>query len=366
MRDLIAAIFAVVGTVSIWFNFLAYNAVASVILTRSSLHLSLLASFTTIFVAFIARPLGAYVFGLIGDKSSSKTSLVLTLTAMGLSTLLISMVTRAWYTVYELLMLRVIQGMALGGEWAAASVLTYESIRGGVGRLLTGMIQLGIPLGMLLTALAVIQWRSALLVGSLLSLSSAMIILALARGSKPIKWRPTLSIEDFKRILKAVGVKFGESSSFYVYTSAFLIYVNEHEIPSLITVAATSLLAFTLLTSIVLVRADPARVLIIGYVLFSLVNALMFRLQPLMLFALFGLVDAIAYTPQSLYLVSLFRSDIKHVGAGVSYHVASSLGGLMTYIISLLISMYGFGIGFVMMPILLVVSCIVSIVTLMI
>ena len=366
MRDLIAAVFAVVGTVSIWFNFLAYNAIASIILTRSSLHLGLLSSFITIFVAFIARPLGAYVFGVIGDKFSSKTSLVLTLTAMGLSTLLISMVTRAWYTVYELLMLRIIQGMALGGEWAAASVLAYETIRGDVGRLLTSIIQLGVPLGMLLTTLAVIQWRLAFLTGSLLSLSSAAIILALARGVRPIEWRPTLSIEDFKRILKAVGIKFGESSSFYVYTSVFLIYVNEHEIPSLITVAATSLLAFTLLTSIVLTRADPARVLIIGYVLFILVNALMFRIQPLILFILFGLADAIAYTPQSLYLVSLFRSDIRHVGAGVSYHVASSLGGLMTYIIPLLISMYGLRIGFTAIPALLVVSCIVSIIALMI
>ena len=355
-----------VGTVSIWYNFLAYNAVAAVILTRSSLHLSLLMSFTTIFIAFIARPLGAYVFGLIGDKFSSKLSLIITLTVMGMSTLLISMTTRAWYTAYELLMLRIAQGMALGGEWAAASLLAYESVRGGVGRFLTSLIQLGVPLGMLLTAFAVIQWRLALLVGSLLSFSSAAMILVFARSAKPIKWRPFLRIEDFKRILKAVGVKFGESSSFYVYTSAFLIYINVHEVPGLILVAATSLLVFTLLTSIALTRASPASTLMIGYIVFTLINTLMFRLQPLLLFILFGLADAIAYTPQSLYLVSLFRSDIRHVGAGVSYHIASSLGGLMTYLVSLLISLYGLRVGFVAIPTLLAASCITSIIALII
>ncbi|WP_054844241.1 MFS transporter [Vulcanisaeta souniana] len=173
MRSLIVALFNVVGTVSMWYNFLAYNVIASIILTRSALHLGLLPSFTTIFIAFIARPIGAYVFGLIGDKFSSKLSLVLTLVVMGTSTLLISTIGKAWYAVYELLIDRIAQGIALGGEWASASILTYESVRGGVGRFLTSLIQLGVPLGMLLTVFAVIQWRLALLTGSLLSLSSA-------------------------------------------------------------------------------------------------------------------------------------------------------------------------------------------------
>ncbi len=182
MRNLVVALFSVVGTISMWYNFLAYNIIASIILTKSALHLGLLLSFTTIFVAFIARPIGAYVFGLVGDKFSSKSSLVSTLVIMGISTLLISIIKNTWYTTYELLVLRVAQGMALGGEWASASVLTYESVRGGsVGRFLTSLVQLGVPLGMLLTTFAVIQWRLALLMGSLLSLSSAAVILALAR-----------------------------------------------------------------------------------------------------------------------------------------------------------------------------------------
>ncbi|MGC8607711.1 MAG: MFS transporter [Vulcanisaeta sp.] len=100
MRNLVVALFSVVGTVSIWFNFLAYNVI------------------TSIFVAFIARPIGAYVFGLIGDKHSSKSSLALTLIVMGISTMLISTIEKTWYATYELLMLRIAQGLALGGEWA--------------------------------------------------------------------------------------------------------------------------------------------------------------------------------------------------------------------------------------------------------
>ncbi|BDR92314.1 MFS transporter [Vulcanisaeta souniana] len=368
MRSLIVALFNVVGTVSMWYNFLAYNVIASIILTRSALHLGLLPSFTTIFIAFIARPIGAYVFGLIGDKFSSKLSLVLTLVVMGTSTLLISTIGKAWYAVYELLIDRIAQGIALGGEWASASILTYESVRGGVGRFLTSLIQLGVPLGMLLTVFAVIQWRLALLTGSLLSLSSAMIILVLSQdqGVGFINWKPTLHIEDIKKVIKAIGVKFGESSSFYVYTSVFLLYFSAHEVSSLIITATASLLIFTLIMSVIMTRVSPTKALLLGYALFSLVNTFMFRIEPLLLFVLFGVVDAITYAPQSLYLVSLFRGDVRHVGAGVSYHVASSLGGLITYLVSILISVYGLSAGFITTPTLLLMSCIASIIALLI
>ncbi|GAB6947633.1 hypothetical protein JCM16161A_17630 [Vulcanisaeta sp. JCM 16161] len=133
MRNLVVALFSVVGTISTWFNFLAYNVIASIILIRSALHLSLLLSFTTIFVAFLSRPVGAYVFGLIGDKFSSKSSLALTLIIMGISTMLISTIEKTWYATYELLILRIAQGLALGGEWASASILTYESVKGSAG-----------------------------------------------------------------------------------------------------------------------------------------------------------------------------------------------------------------------------------------
>ncbi|WP_054842784.1 MFS transporter [Vulcanisaeta distributa] len=274
MRNLVVALFSVVGTISMWYNFLAYNVIASIVLTKSALHLGIVLSFTTIFVAFIARPIGAYVFGLVGDKFSSKSSLVSTLIIMGISTLLISIIKSTWYATYELLILRIAQGMALGGEWASASVLTYESVRGNVGRFLTSLVQLGVPLGMLLTAFAVVQWRLALLMGSLLSLSSATVILALAQqGAGSINWRPTLRVEDVRRIIRAIGVKLGESSSFYVYTSVLLLYFNVHEVSSLIITATISLLIFTLIMSVIMTRMSPVKALLLGYIFFSLVNA---------------------------------------------------------------------------------------------
>jgi len=204
------------------------------------------------------------------------------------------------------------------------------------------------------------------LTGSLLSLLSAIVILTLAQGARPINWRFAFRIEDVKKVIRAIGVKFGESSSFYAYTSVILIYFNAHEVPDLIITSTISLLILTLIMSAVMTRVKPTKVLMLSYVIFSLINAFMFRINPLLLFALFSMADAIAYTPQSLYLVSLFRGDIKHVGAGVSYHVASSLGGLMTYLISILISMYGLKAGLIATPTLLLMSCIASMMALLI
>ncbi|WP_446752608.1 hypothetical protein [Vulcanisaeta sp. JCM 16161] len=212
----------------------------------------------------------------------------------------------------------------------------------------------------------VIQWRLALLTGSLLSLLSAVVILTLAQGVRPINWRLALRIEDVRKVVRAIGVKFGESSGFYAYTSVILIYFNAHEVSDLLITSTISPLIFTLIVSAIMTRVKPTKVLMLGYAIFSLINAFMFRINPLLLFAFFGMADAMAYTPQSLYLVSLFRDDIKHIGAGVSYHVASSLGGLMTYLISILISMYGLKAGLVAAPALLLMSCIVSMIALLV
>ncbi|WP_243680906.1 hypothetical protein [Vulcanisaeta souniana] len=143
----------------------------------------------------------------------------------------------------------------------------------------------------------------------------SMIILVLSQdqGVGFINWKPTLHIEDIKKVIKAIGVKFGESSSFYVYTSVFLLYFSAHEVSSLIITATASLLIFTLIMSVIMTRVSPTKALLLGYALFSLVNTFMFRIEPLLLFVLFGVVDAITYAPQSLYLVSLFRGDVRHV-----------------------------------------------------
>src|SRR5215510_5188999 len=88
------------------------------------------ASFATFAVAFVARPVGAVVFGHYGDRIGRKRTLIATLLLMGVSTMLIGLLpgaaTIGAVAPLSLIVLRFVQGLALGGEWPGATLLTTE------------------------------------------------------------------------------------------------------------------------------------------------------------------------------------------------------------------------------------------------
>ena len=115
--------------------------------------MQLLASYASLAVAFIARPIGAAVFGHFGDRIGRKSTLVASLLLMGISTLLIGFLpiyeTAGWIAPVLLCVLRFGQGFGLGGEWGGAALLAVENAPPGY-RARYGMFpQLGAPIGFL-------------------------------------------------------------------------------------------------------------------------------------------------------------------------------------------------------------------------
>lgn len=162
---------SLVGSVLEWYDFFLYGFTAALVFGKVffpiySPLMAVLASFATLAVGFIARPLGGIIFGHLGDRAGRKAALVTTLVLMGGATFAIGLLP-SYETIgvaapILLVLLRILQGIGLGGEWGGAVLLTLEYApverRGFYGSL----VQIGAGLGLSLAT-------AVLLAGSMLS-----------------------------------------------------------------------------------------------------------------------------------------------------------------------------------------------------
>ena len=131
-----AVIASTIGTTIEWYNFFLYGSAAALVFPKlffpsSDPFVGTILSFSTFFVGFVARPLGAALFGHFGDRIGRKALLVITMMVMGVATMAVGLVPSyqsigAWSAVL-LTLFRALQGLAVGGEWSG-SVLIAERV----------------------------------------------------------------------------------------------------------------------------------------------------------------------------------------------------------------------------------------------
>lgn len=154
---------AFVGTMIEWYDFYIYATAAALVFGKlffpsATGFYGTLAAFGTFAVGFFARPLGGAIFGHIGDKIGRKKSLVITLVMMGTVTVLIGLLpTHASIGVWApvlLILLRIVQGIAVGGEWGGAVLMAGEHSPDQSKRtFFASFAQLGSPAGLILSML---------------------------------------------------------------------------------------------------------------------------------------------------------------------------------------------------------------------
>jgi MFS transporter, MHS family, shikimate and dehydroshikimate transport protein len=147
---------SVIGTAVEWYDFLIYGAATALVFNKiffaaGNATLATIAAFGTYAVGFLARPLGAAIFGHYGDRVGRKAMLAITIMVMGLGTFLIGLL-----PTYQqigiaapvlLIALRFLQGIGLGGEWGGAVLMVVENAPTRRRGLLGSMVQVGSPLG---------------------------------------------------------------------------------------------------------------------------------------------------------------------------------------------------------------------------
>ncbi len=179
-----------IGATIEWYDFFLYGVVASLVFNKLFFPefdplVGVLLSYATFAVGFVARPIGGIIFGHFGDRMGRKKMLVLTLLIMGFATVLIG-VLPGYQSIgiaapILLLLLRVLQGIGIGGEWGGAVLMSVEHAPIGRRGFYGSYPQVGVPAGLMLSAAVIALlnllpndqflswgWRIAFLVSALL------------------------------------------------------------------------------------------------------------------------------------------------------------------------------------------------------
>lgn len=246
----------VMGNVLQWYDFIVYGQAAALILNKLffpefSPLAGTLASFATYAVGFLARPIGGIVFGHLGDKKGRKPVLIITLVLMGLSTFCIGLLPTyamaGWLAPVLLVLLRLLQGMGAGAEYAGAVVFSVEHApgrRGFYGGLISGanFVALFLATGVftLFSRLPADQlaswgWRVPFLLSILIVGATLYIRLHISETPKFEEARSTNSTERIpllgvfrhyrKQLVLAIGAGFFLEGGAYVFQVFVLSYV---------------------------------------------------------------------------------------------------------------------------------------------
>ncbi|WP_415749360.1 MFS transporter [Caballeronia sp. J97] len=159
MRKVVVA--SLIGATIEWYDFFLYGVVAGIVFNKLYFPsgdplISTMLAYGTFAVGFLSRPLGGVIFGHFGDRVGRKSMLVMTLTIMGVATVLIGMVpTYAQIGIWApslLLFLRVLQGIGLGGEWGGAVLMAFEYAPQNKRGFYASIPQIGLALGLCLSS----------------------------------------------------------------------------------------------------------------------------------------------------------------------------------------------------------------------
>jgi len=159
-----------VGTMIEWYDFYIFGSLAAVLSQKfyppGNATFSYIAYLATFAVGFLVRPFGALFFGRIGDLIGRKYAFLVTLSIMGLSTAVIGLMptyaTAGWFSPISLILIRVLQGLALGGEYGGAAVYVGEHSPDSRRGFYTSFIQITATLGLFVSLLVILATQSSL------------------------------------------------------------------------------------------------------------------------------------------------------------------------------------------------------------
>src|SRR5205823_4206117 len=161
-----AVIASTIGTSIEWYDFLLYSTVTGLVFAKlyfpqSDPLIATMQAYAIFFIGFIARPVGAFIFGHYGDRIGRKAALIATLLLTGLATFAVALVPSyahigIWGAIIMIL-LRFIQGVGVGGEWGGSVLLSMEWARTNAHRgFIASWPQFGAPAGFCLANLAIL------------------------------------------------------------------------------------------------------------------------------------------------------------------------------------------------------------------
>jgi metabolite-proton symporter len=367
-----ALVASTVGTSIEWYDFFLYGTAAALVFPKlffpgASDYAGVLASFAIYAVGFAARPVGAAIFGHWGDRIGRKATLISTLLVMGFASFLIGvMPTYATLGIWAptlLVVLRLLQGIGVGGEWGGSITLSMEWGNPRRRGFIASWPQVGVPIGLLLSTGAVSLtshltgggfeswgWRipflaSALLIGLGLWIRLGVLespLFAKEVEGKTVEKAPVLEVikRQPKEILLSAMLRMSEQMPFYIFTVFVLEYgTDELGFGKTFLTNSVALAAALSLFSVPFFghlsdKIGRKRMYIIGAVATAVIALPYFALLNTGTSALVVLAIVLSliphdmqYGPQAALIAESFSTRVRYSGAGIGYQLASVVAG---------------------------------------
>jgi len=368
-----AAVASTIGTTIEWYDFFLYNSAAALVFPtvffpETNSLTGTLASFGTQFVGFAARPIGAAIFGHYGDRLGRKGALITTLSLMGAATALMGVVpgysTIGFWAPVLLVILRVLQGIGVGGEWGGSVLMSMEWGKRKRHGFMGSLPQLGVPIGLLLATLALRVtgaetskaqfmswgWRIPFLISVVLIAVGLYVRLSVletphfarVKRRNAVLKSPVWEVikTQPRAVLTSAFVRMAEQAPFYLFTSFVLAYgteslkvSKESLLNDILIAAAIGLVTvplFGFLSDIFGRRTVYAvGIVATGAFAFPYFHLLNTTTAGLMLLAviLSLVLHDIMYGPQAALISETFGTGVRYSGAGLGYQFASVIAG---------------------------------------
>lgn len=389
-RQLKRVVFAsVIGATIEWYDFFLYGIIAGIVFNTEFFPshdpvVSTLLAYTTFAVGFVARPLGGVIFGHFGDRIGRKSMLILTLMIMGVGTVLIGVLpTYSQLGIGApvlLLLLRIFQGLGIGGEWGGAVLMAYEYAPEKKRGFYASLPQIGLAIGLCLasgvTALMSLLpnaqfmawgWRVGFLASFALVAVGLYIRLRIMETPdflrvKATKHEATIPFVDMirdypKGILLGMGARFIDGVFFNVFAVFSVLYLSKYvHMPRTTALVLVTLSAFVMIFSIPIFgrlsdRWGRPKTYAFGSLLLALVTFPSFWLMGsgnILLAAgsiivPFGILYAICYGPEAALFSDLFDARVRYTGISFVYQFSGIFASGITPIIATFLIAYGGG-----------------------
>src|SRR6201989_603641 len=368
-----AVIASTIGTAIEWYDFFLYSTVTGLVFAKlffphSDPWVGTLEAFAIYAVGFLARPVGAAIFGHYGDRIGRKSTLIATLLLMGLATFAVALVPTyerigIWGAVI-LTVLRFIQGVGVGGEWGGSVLMSMEWARNDQSRgLIASWPQFGVPCGLFLANLAVLAFSQmsgdsflawglrnpfalSIVLGALglhirLGIMETPVFAKLLAEQK-IDRTPMLTVimEHPKEILLSAFARMAEQAPFYIFTAFVFSYgtgtLHVSRDFLLTAVLAASVLSFVSIPAFGhlfdrigrknMYMIGAAVTGVFGFIYFAMLNT---GSEAVLFFAIIlSLIPHdMMYGPQAALIAESFTGRLRYSGASLGYQLASVIAG---------------------------------------
>jgi len=401
LRTVVGA--SLIGTMIEWFDFFIYGVASALIFNRLFFPsfeplVGTLLAFSTYALGFLARPLGGVVFGHFGDRIGRKTLLMISLIMMGASTAAIGLLPTyqqigLWAPVL-LIILRLLQGFAVGGEWGGAVLIVAEIAPARQRGFWTCWPQVGAPAGNLLAAgvfalstfalsdeqFVAWGWRIPFLLSVLLVAVGWWLRRAVsespafrAEAAHGVADFPAAEVIRHKRraLLTGAGLRFGENIAYYVATTFSITYLTEirggDRSEALYAVLIGAALECLTMPFFAALSDRYGRKIVYGAgAIFAAIWFFLFfqmldggdRTVIIIAVAMAMVAHGAMYGPQAAFIAELFPTRLRYSGASLAYQATSILAGSLAPLIAL--SLYRWSGGSQAVAIYVVASCLLT------